>query len=128
LNVLDSSGWLEFFTDDKHADIFEPIIESDEELLVPSICFYEVFKVLNRELGKSKAIDGIALMAKGREISVDQEIALTAAQINAEQKLPMADSMIYAIAQKYEAILWTLDSDFEGLSEVKYYSKNNKKS
>ncbi|MCH2450939.1 MAG: type II toxin-antitoxin system VapC family toxin [Gracilimonas sp.] len=123
MNVLDSSGWLEFFTDDKHADVFEPIIENDEQLLVPSICFYEVYKVLNRELGKSKALDGIALMANGKEISVDQEIALTAALINAERKLSMADSMIYAIAQKYDAELWTLDSDFEGLEGVNYYSK-----
>jgi predicted nucleic acid-binding protein len=74
-------------------------------------------------LGKSKALDGIALMANGKEISVDQEIALTAALINAERKLPMADSMIYAIAQKYDAELWTLDSDFEGLEGVNYYSK-----
>ncbi|MBO6587137.1 MAG: type II toxin-antitoxin system VapC family toxin [Gracilimonas sp.] len=125
MNVLDSSGWLEYFTDDKYADVFEPIIENDEELLVPSICFYEVYKVLNRELGKSKALDGIALMANGKEVSVDQEIALTAAQINAELKLPIADSMIYAISQKYEAELWTLDSDFEGLEGVKYFSKKS---
>lgn len=124
MNVLDSSGWLEYFTDGKYADTFEPIIENDEELLVPSICFYEVYKVLNRELGKSKALDGIALMANGKEVSVDQEIALTAAQINAELKLPMADSMIYAISQKHEAELWTLDSDFQGLEGVKYFSKN----
>lgn len=124
MNVLDSSGWLEYFTDGKYADTFEPIIENDEELLVPSICFYEMYKVLNRELGKSKALDGIALMANGKEVSVDQEIALTAAQINAELKLPMADSMIYAISQKHEAELWTLDSDFQGLEGVKYFSKN----
>ncbi|MEX0722350.1 MAG: type II toxin-antitoxin system VapC family toxin [Gracilimonas sp.] len=123
MNVLDSSGWLEYFTDDKHADIFEPIIENDENLLVPSICFYEVYKVLNRELGKSKAIDGIALMANGKEVSIDQELALTAAQINAENKLPMADSMIYAIALKYDAELWTLDSDFDGLPSVNFFSK-----
>jgi predicted nucleic acid-binding protein len=125
LNVLDSSGWLEYFTDDKHADVFEPIIENGENLMVPSICFYEVYKVLNRELGKSKALDGIALMANGKEVSVDQELALTAAQINAEHGLPMADSMIYAIAKKYDAILWTLDSDFEGLPGVNYFSKKN---
>jgi predicted nucleic acid-binding protein len=123
LNVLDSSGWLEYFTDDKHADIFEPIIENDELLLVPSICFYEVYKVLNRELGKSKALDGIALMANGKEVSIDQELALTAAQINSENKLPIADSMIYAIALKYDAELWTLDSDFESLPYVNYFSK-----
>jgi len=123
LNVLDSSGWLEYFADDKHADVFEPVIEDEEKLLVPSICFYEVYKVLNRELGKSKAVDGIALMANGKEISVDHEIALTAAIINAEKKLPMADSMIYAITQKYDATLWTLDSDFEGLPAVRYFLK-----
>lgn len=123
MNVLDSSGWLEYFTDDKHANVFEPVIEKDSELIVPSICFYEVYKVLNRELGKSKALDGIALMANGKEIAVDQEIALTASIINAEQKLPMADAMIYAIAQKFDAELWTLDSDFKGLPNVNYYSK-----
>ncbi|WP_421775238.1 type II toxin-antitoxin system VapC family toxin [Gracilimonas sp.] len=123
MNVLDSSGWLEYFTDDKYADVFEPVIENDKDLLVPSICFYEVYKVLNRELGKSKALDGIALMANGKEVSVDQEIALNAALINAENKLPMADSMIYAITQKYEAELWTLDADFEGLDGVNFFSK-----
>ncbi|MEX0610268.1 MAG: type II toxin-antitoxin system VapC family toxin [Balneolaceae bacterium] len=123
MNVLDSSGWLEFFTDGKNADIFEPVIDNHDELLVPSICYYEVYKVLFRELNKSKALDGIALMANGAEIPVDQEVALTAAQINAERKLPMADSLIYAITLKKDATLWTQDSDFKGLPHVKYFPK-----
>ena len=109
--------------DGPHADIVEPIILKPDTIIVPSICFYEVYKVTLRKLGKTNALDCIGLLALSKEILIDKEIALTAAQINAERKLPMADSLIYATALKYEATLWTKDSDFDGLPGVNYFEK-----
>ena len=60
---------------------------------MPSICFYEVYKVTLRKLGKTNALDCIGLLALSKEILIDKEIALTAAQINAERKLPMAEGV-----------------------------------
>ena len=38
--------------------------------------------------------------------------------------LPLADSLIYATAQRLGAILWTQDDDFEGLPGVRYFAKS----
>ena len=124
MNVVDSSAWLCYFAGDKNAVSFAKPIESLEELLVPSITIAEVFKSILRQRDEGSAISAIAHMEQGEVVVLDNGLAVDAACIGIEYKLPLADSIIYATAQKYGAVLWTQDSDFKGLEGVKYYPKS----
>ena len=123
MNVIDSSGWLEYFADGSNADFFAPAIESVSELLVPSISIYEVFKKVLQERGESEGFQAVAAMQQGRVVDLDATLALRAAKISAELKLPMADSVMLATAQVHGATLWTQDADFEGIEGVEYVEK-----
>jgi predicted nucleic acid-binding protein len=94
-----------------------------EHLVVPTVCLYEVFKVVLRESGEDKALQAAALMRQGQVAELTCEIALTAAKISHEQRLPMADSIILATAQVYEAVIWTQDAHFKDKPLVKYFAK-----
>lgn len=124
MNVVDSSGWLSYFSDDKNAGTFAKPIEALEELLIPSITITEVFKSILRQRDDESAIEAIAHMEQGRVVVMDSRLAVDAACFGIEYKLPLADSIIYATAHKYDAVLWTQDADFKGLEGVKYYPKN----
>lgn len=120
MNVVDSSGWLEYFADADNADFFAgPIIDTDA-LIVPAISLFEVFKRILQQRGENDALQAIALMHQGRVIPMDAEIALSAAKLSVENQLPLADSVILATAHRHEATLWTQDRDFEGLKNVRY--------
>jgi len=118
-HVVDSSGWLEYFTDSDRADLFAPAIEDTEHLLVPVISIYEVFKKVLRERGEDDALQVASLMQAGRVIDLDGELVLEAAR----HALPMADSLIYATALRHGATLWTQDEHFKDLPEVRYFAK-----
>jgi predicted nucleic acid-binding protein len=121
VNLVDSSGWLEYFTDGPKASVFEKPLLRTNELLIPTICLYEVFKVVLRERGEDDALQAIALMKQGQVVVLSEEIAIQAAKINFDHKIPMADSIILATAQAHEATVWTLDSDFKCFSGVKFF-------
>ncbi len=123
MNVVDSSGWLEYFADGPNADFFAPSIENVAELVVPSISVYEVFKKVFEQRGEGDALQAVAAMEQGVVIDLDTTIALSAAKISLDLKLPMADSIILATAQRYNAVLWTQDSDFRGFEGVRYVEK-----
>lgn len=123
MNVVDSSGWLEYFTDGPNAPFFAPPIEKTKELIVPSLCVLEVFKKILRERGENAAIEAAALMQQGEIIDLNLPIAVNAAKLGVELKLPLADSVVYATAVYCKATLWTQDSDFKGLAGVKYVEK-----
>ncbi len=123
MNVVDSSGWLEYLTDDVNADFFEPAILDAENLLVPTVCIYEVFKRLLAERDEDSALILVGLMSQGQEIPLDRPIALEAARLAREHKLAMADSFIYATARLHNATLWTQDEHFKGLEGVEYIEK-----
>jgi predicted nucleic acid-binding protein len=123
MNVVDSSGWLEYFADGPNADFFAPAIEDVAALLVPTISIYEVFKRVLQQRGEGEALQAAAMMAQGREIELDTSLALEAAKLSTEEKLPMADSIMLATAQAYEATLWTQDADFEGIARIQYIEK-----
>ena len=123
MNVVDSSGWLEYFADGSNADFFAPAIESVSELVVPSISIYEVFKKVLEERGESEGFQAVATMQQGQVVDLDATLALRAAKISAELKLPLADSVMLATARVHEATLWTQDADFEGMEGVEYVEK-----
>ena len=122
-NVVDSSGWLAYFADEPSADFFVPAIEDVGGLIVPAISVYEVFKHILLRRGEDEALQAVGAMLQGQVINLDSELALNAARISVESKLPMADSIILATAYKFDAIVWTQDNDFEGLGNVHYLAK-----
>ena len=128
MNVVDSSGWLEYFADEPNADFFAPAIENTKELVVPAISLYEVFKRVLMQRGEDEALQAVAQMQQGRVVELDSTLALRAAKVSVEQKLAMADSIILATARQHEAILWTQDEDFEGIEGVRYKAKVRKAS
>jgi len=123
MNIVDSSAWLSYFSGDENSSIFLRPIEKIDKLLVPSIILTEVFKCILRQRDEDVALEAIAHMKQGKVIPLDGLLAINAAQYGIDLKLPLADSIIYATAQKYEAILWTQDADFKSLDSVKYFSK-----
>jgi predicted nucleic acid-binding protein len=123
MNLVDSSGWIEYIADDTNADFFEPPIIDSETLLVPTICLYEVFKRVLQELGEERGLDAMGIMSLGTIIDLDRQIAIHAAQISTELKLAMADSIILATARAYDATLWTQDEHFKAIEGVKYKQK-----
>lgn len=123
MNVVDSSGWLEYFADAPNAEFFAPAIEDTSDLIVPSISVYEVFKKVLQERGEGDALQAVAIMTQGKVVELDTTLALDAARLSVDLKLPMADSMMLAVARMYGATLWTQDADFEGLEGVQYLRK-----
>jgi predicted nucleic acid-binding protein len=123
VNIVDSSAWLEYFADGPNAEFFSYAIETTTELLVPTVNLYEVFKRVMQQRGEGDALQAVALMQQGQVIELSSPLALSAARLSLEHRLPMADSMILASAKAYGATLWTQDADFEGIPEVKYKAK-----
>lgn len=123
MNVVDSSAWLSYFADDKNSSFFSKPIESIDRLLVPSIIVTDVFKYVLRLKGEELALEVIAHMTQGKIISLDSQLAIDAGSYGVQHKLPLADSIIYATTMKYNATLWTQDSDFKDLPNVKFYAK-----
>lgn len=123
MNVVDSSGWLEFFADGPNAEFFAPAIKNIGELLVPTISIYEVFKRVLQQVDEEHALEAVALMMAGRQVPLDVTVALAAAKLSDELKLPIADSIMLATAQLNAAILWTQDADFAAIDGVMYTPK-----
>jgi predicted nucleic acid-binding protein len=123
MNVVDSSGWLKFFADGPNADFFASAIENIPELVVPSLSMYEVFKRVLQQRGEDEALQAVAVMAQGRVVDLNMTLAMNAARISVDLRLPMADSIILATAHAYHAILWTQDADFRGLEGVQYIER-----
>ena len=123
MNVVDSSGWLEYFADGPNAAFFAPAIEATRELLVPTLSLFEVFKRVLQQRGEGEALQAVALMQQGQIVELTASLALAAARASIEYRLPMADSIMLATAQARGAILWTQDADFERIAGVKYVAK-----
>ena len=120
MNVVDSSGWLEFFADGPNASVFAPVIQRSSELLVPTVSLFEVFKRVLQQRGEGEALQAVALMQQGIVVDLDSTLALGAAKLSSEMKLPMADSIMLASARAFDAVLWSQDADFEGIEGVRY--------
>ncbi len=123
MNIVDSSGWLEYFSGGPDADNFLAPLKDHSSLIVPVITIYEVFKVVLREAGENEALQAIAAMQKGQVKDLTISLAINAAKVSFQKNLPMADSIIFATANIYKCIVWTQDSDFENLPGVKFFPK-----
>lgn len=125
MNVVDSSAWLEYLADGPNAGAFAEPIQDTEHLVVPTLSIYEVFKKTLRLRGEDAAVETATLMRQGRVIHLDEELAMEGARLSLRHTLPLADSIILATARDHGATLWTQDSDFEGLRDVRYYPRKS---
>jgi toxin FitB len=123
MNVVDSSGWLEYFGKAENNLFFAPVIQKTDLLIVPTVSMYEVYKKIVLQRDEEEALSAIGWMSTGKIIELTQELALFAAVLSMEHKLPMADSMILATARAHDATLWTQDEHFKDLESVRYIEK-----
>jgi len=125
MNVVDSSAWLEYFANGPNAGFFAKPIQDTQRLIVPTLSLFEVFKRVLEQRGEGDALQAVAIMKQGMVIDLDASIALRAAKLSVEHRLPMADSMILATARSHDATLWTQDADFEDLVGVQYRARRS---
>ena len=123
MNIVDSSGWLAYFADEPNAKHFLTPLSDPASLIVPTVIIYEVFKVVLRESGENDALQALAAMQKGTVVALTDSLALAASKLSIKHALPMADSIILATAQEFNAALWTQDSDLKKMNNVKYFPK-----
>jgi predicted nucleic acid-binding protein len=123
MNVVDSSAWLEYLADGPNASFFARPIEQTTELVVPSLTIYEVFKRVLQQRDEGDALRAVAVMQQGAVVDLDVRLALSAARLSLDTRLPMADSVVLATARLHDATLWTQDADFEGLAGVRYRAR-----
>ncbi len=126
MNVADSSAWLAYFADERNADYFSEAIEDTELLVVPVICLYEVFRVVLRQRGEDDAFQAVAHMEQGAVVNLDGNLALEAAWLGESEKLAFADSVIYAVAKRHDAVIWTQDEHFAGKPNVHFKAAQRK--
>jgi predicted nucleic acid-binding protein len=122
--IIDTSGWLEYFTGGPNSNLFATAIKNNAKIIIPTIILYELWKKISREKGEDKAIELVAQLKRYDIIPLDESLSISAAKISNEYKIPLADSIIYATAKKHNAILWTQDSDFKDFKNVKYIEKS----
>ena len=99
MNVVDSSAWLEYFANGSNASFFAGPIEAIDELVVPSLTIYEVFKRVLQQRDESHALRAVAVMQQGAVIDPDVRLALSAARLSLDTRRPMADSVVFATAR-----------------------------
>ncbi|MEW5872043.1 MAG: type II toxin-antitoxin system VapC family toxin [Chloroflexota bacterium] len=123
MNIVDSSGWVEYLTDGANADFFAPSVEDEANLATPTICIYEVFKRVLLEFSEERALEAAGIMSRGMVLELHRQEAIEAARLSAKLKLAMADSIILATARAYNATLWTQEAHFKDIDGVRYIEK-----
>lgn len=123
MNIVDSSGWIEYLLDSARADLFAQPIEQRQTLLVPVIALFEVHKVLSRKLPNDAVTQCLDVMRMGRVLEITDDRAVAAAYVASTHKLAMADAMMYSLALEFNATFWTQDVDYQGLPSVHFFAK-----
>ena len=128
MNLVDSSGWIEFFLAGPNGPLFKPVVEQRNILLVPVIALFEVHKVLIRKVPPDGVLACLNVMRLGRVLDITDGRAVAAADTAARHRLAMADAMMYSMALEHGAMFWTQDVDYQGLPGVHYFPKPPKAS
>ena len=123
MNVVDSSGWIEFFMAGANGPLFKPVIEQRDLLLVPTIALFEVHKILSRNLNEDMVGRCLDVMRLGRVLDLTDRRVVAASKIARQHRLALADAAMYSMAQEHSASFWTQDVDYEGLLGVRYFAK-----
>lgn len=124
--IVDSCGWLEWFTDGPLANSYKGYLANHENLLVPAIILYEVYKILKREVGEEKALLAAGYMKNSPVIPLDETLALAAADIALQKKLAMADAIIVAVSRAHGCRIVSSDADLKNIDNVEYIQKTNR--
>ena len=124
MNVVDSSGWIEYFIDTTNADNFAPAIEKTALLIVPALSFFEVHRYLSRHADVKRREECLDVMQRGTVIELTTARAIAASNIAQKYKLAMADAVMYSIAQEFNATFWTQDVDYKDLPGVAFHAKS----
>lgn len=125
-NVVDTSAWLAYFADEPAAEHFAPVIEDTAQLVVPALVLAEVFRVVTREYGEGEALRAAAVMRQGRVVELDATLAQSAGRIAAEHRVPLAASIVHAVARRCGGVVWTQDEDMRPLPDVEYVPRKKK--
>lgn len=123
MNLVDSSGWIEYLLDTDRADLFAQPIEQRDALLVPVIALFEVHRVLGRKLPPEMVTKCLDVMRMGRVLEITDRRATAAAEVALRHRLAMADAMMYSLALEHGATFWTQDADYQGLAGVHWFPK-----
>ena len=123
MNVVDSSGWIEFFLAGPNGLTFKSVIEQRDQLLVPTIALFEVHKILSRSLSAELVDRCLDVMRLGRVLDLTDRRAIAASKVARQHRLALADAAMYSMAQEYGASFWTQDIDYQDLSGVRYFAK-----
>ncbi|MCE2690949.1 MAG: type II toxin-antitoxin system VapC family toxin [Betaproteobacteria bacterium] len=123
LNVVDSSGWIEYFQDSPRADLFAAAVEDRAHLVVPTIALFEVCKILSRSLDATVVDTCLDVMRMGQVVDLTDARAIAAAKASRAHGLALADAAMYSIAREHGATFWTQDVDYQGLPGVEYLAK-----
>ena len=126
MNVVDSSGWLEYFAGGDNAEFFAKPIAATSDLVVPTLAIYEVFKRVLQQRSEGAALQAMAAMQQGGVTELTASVAMAAARLSIDLSLPLADSVMLATARAHDAVFWTQDADFKDLPGVRYVARKHR--
>lgn len=121
--LVDTCGWIEWFTNGTLIQSFEPYLNKLNELIMPSLIQFELYKWISREKDLNTALEVIGITENCIVVPLDTDLALYAADVSKQYNLAMADAIIYATSKKHDALLITADKHFRTLPDVKYFEK-----
>jgi predicted nucleic acid-binding protein len=118
LYVVDSSGWLEYLTEDAKANAFGHYLENEAAVVVPSLVIFEVYKQLIKHRGRAVADRFVSQALYRRVVPLDETVALAAANASLDHRLSGGEAILYATAGLCQAQLVTANTHFRGLPGV----------
>lgn len=118
--LLDSSGWIEFFTGGPLAERYAAYLTPRYKVITPTIVLYEVYKKIKRERGEETAILFAGRLHATHVVHLTESIAYLAADVSLRHGLAMADAIVYATGKDQEAAVVTGDADLKDLPGVIY--------
>jgi len=125
LILIDSYGWIEYFADGPLAESYAAFIEKAdaEKTVTPTIVIFEVYRRIKSMKGEQKALEAYAQMSRTKIVELASLIALKAADVSMTMNLRMADSIIVATAEAYNAEIVTSDEHLKSVERVKFINK-----
>ena len=118
--LLDSSGWIEFFTGGPLADRYATYVTPRYAIVTPTIVLYEVYKKIKRERGEEMALLFSGRLHATEVVQLTESIAYLAADASLRHGLAMADAIVYATGRDQNAEVVMSDADLKDLPGVVY--------